>query len=83
LSKKKNHYQNVLADILANATSRFTPLDEYFSIEIMLRPSIPDNVTNWRVFNNDTQIINFLAKLDVYQDVVIYDEAHEQDPQNY
>jgi hypothetical protein len=77
------HYQNVVADILANATSRYTPLNDGFSVEIMFRPSIPDNVTNWRVFNNDIQIINFLTSSDVFQDSVIDDEAHEQDLQNY
>jgi hypothetical protein len=54
-----------------------------FSIEIMFRPSIPDNVMNWRVFNNDTQIINFLTSSDVFQESVIDDEAHEQDLQSY
>jgi hypothetical protein len=77
------HCQNVDADILANATSRFIPPNDGFSIEIIFRPSILDNVTNWRVFNNDTQIINFLTSFDVFQDSVIDDEAHEQDLQDY
>jgi len=38
---------------------------------------------NWWVFNKDTQIINFLTSLDVFQDYVIDDEIHQQDPQNY
>jgi hypothetical protein len=38
--------QNVDADILANATSRFTPLNNGFSIEIIFRPFILDNITN-------------------------------------
>jgi hypothetical protein len=61
----------------------FMPLNDGFSVEIMFRPSIPDNVMNWRVFNNDTQIINFLTSSNVFQDSVIDDEAHEQDLQNY
>jgi hypothetical protein len=45
------HFQNVSIDILANATSRYMPLSDGFSVEIMFRPSIPNDVMNWRVFN--------------------------------
>jgi hypothetical protein len=55
------------------------PLNDGFLAEIIFRPSIPDNVMNWRVFNNDIQIINFLTILDVFQESIIDDEAHEQD----
>jgi hypothetical protein len=75
--------QNDVADILENAAFRYTPLNDDFSVEIMFRPSILDNVMNWRVFNNDTQIINFLTNSDVFQDSVIDDEVHEQNLQNY
>jgi hypothetical protein len=68
---------------LANATSKYTPLNDGFFVEIMYRPSIPDNIMNLRVFNNDTQIINFLTNSDVFQESVIDDEAHEQELQSY
>jgi ribonuclease HI len=41
------HNQNIDADILANTTSRFIPPDDGFSVEMIFRPSIPDNITNW------------------------------------
>jgi hypothetical protein len=37
-------------NILANATSRFMPLDDGFSIEMLFSPSIQNNVMSWRVF---------------------------------
>jgi ribonuclease HI len=37
-------HDNTDADILANAASRLIPPDNDFSIEMMFRPSIPDNV---------------------------------------
>jgi hypothetical protein len=75
--------QNIDADILANATSRFIPPDDGFSVEMIFRPSILDNITNWRVFDGDTQIINFLTSSDTFQDAVIDDEAHQQELQTY
>jgi hypothetical protein len=63
--------------------SRYTPLNNGFFVKIISRPSIPDNIMNWRVFNNITQIINFLTSLDVFQDYVIDDKIHQQDLQNF
>jgi hypothetical protein len=48
---------NFDADLLANvaskkfSTERLSP--NTFSIDLLFRPSIPDNVTNWRVFDDD------------------------------
>lgn len=49
------------------------------SVELIFRPSVSDNITNWRVFDNDQQIINFLHMKDTFQDVVIDEIQHEQD----
>jgi len=77
------HCQNIVANMLENATSRFIPLNNGFSIEIIFKPSILDNITNWRVLNNDTHIINFLTSTDVFQGFVIYDEVHKHDLREY
>ena len=29
-------------------------------MEVMFRPSVPDNVDHWQVFDNDKKVINFL-----------------------
>jgi len=44
---------NAAADALVNATARMTPLRDKFSIEILYKPSIPDNITNLCVFDDD------------------------------
>ena len=36
-----------------------------------------DNVTNWRVFNDDEQIINFLTMEDTFKCSVIDEEEHD------
>jgi hypothetical protein len=45
--------QNIDADILTNIASRFMPPDDGFSIEMMFRPTVPNNITSWRVFDSD------------------------------
>ena len=57
--------QNASANLLANVASKLIPSEEYspdrFLIELIFRPSIPDNITNWRVFNDDPNIVSFLT----------------------
>ena len=58
-------YLNQEADLLANIASRLIPsegmLVDSFSIELLFRPSIPNNILNWRVFDHDEQLIDFLT----------------------
>jgi hypothetical protein len=46
---------NSEADLLANVASKLLPVKglcpNAFSIELLFRPSIIDNITNWRVFD--------------------------------
>ena len=69
------------ADMLANAASNLCPSDDFshkkFSVELIYRSSVPDNITNWRVFEDDEQIINFLHSEDTFKGSVIDDEQHE------
>jgi ribonuclease HI len=55
---------NTEEDLLANVASKLLPAKgispNAFSVELLFRPSVPDNITNWRVFDDDQQIINFL-----------------------
>jgi hypothetical protein len=48
---------NYEADLLANVTSKLFPAEglspNAFSIELLFRLSILDNITNWRVFDDD------------------------------
>ena len=49
-----------------------------FSVELLFRPSITDNIKNWRVFDDDQQIINFLHMEDTFQDAIISDSTHDE-----
>ena len=75
------HTLNFEADMLANAASNLCPSDDFshdkFYVELIYRWSIPDNITNWRVFEDDEQIINFLHSEDTFKGSVIDDEQHE------
>jgi hypothetical protein len=61
---------NSEADLLANVASKLFPAEglspNAFSIELLFRPSVPDNVTNWRVFDDDQQIISFFHMEDTF-----------------
>jgi len=74
--------QNSGADLLANVASKLIPAMEMptnaFYVQLLFRPSIPDNITNFRVFDDDEQIINFLASKDVFKDAAIDDQEHDE-----
>ena len=44
----------------------------------MYRPSIPDNVTNWKIFDDDVQILDFLTTQDSFKDFSIDEVEHEK-----
>ena len=71
---------NSEADMLANVTSNLCPSDDFshdkFSVELIYKPSIPDNISNWRVFKDDEQIINFLNSKDTFKGSVLDDDQH-------
>jgi len=73
--------QNSAADLLANVASKLLPSEDYspdrFSVELLFRPSIPDNVTNWRVFNHDEDILQFLSSEKSYDDQIIEESEHD------
>ena len=73
---------NSKADLLANVASKLLPVEglspNAFSIELLFRPSIMDNITNWRVFDDDQQVINFLHMEDTFQGVVIDEGTHDK-----
>ena len=72
---------NSEADMLSNVTSNLCPSDGFshdrFSVELIYRSLIPDNITNWSVFEDGEQIINLLHFEDTFKGLVIDDEQHE------
>jgi len=49
-----------LATFASTCKLPFEP-NHHFTAEIKHRPTIPDNINNWQVFENDAQINNFLT----------------------
>jgi len=58
---------------------RLSPLEDYeasrFSIEWLYKPSVLNNITNWRVFGGDEKIISFLTNEENFKDLAIDDEV--------
>lgn len=73
--------QNSAADMLANVASKLLRSEDYipdrFLVELIFRPSIPDNGTNWRVFNHDEDILNFLTSDKSYDSQIIDESDHD------
>ena len=67
--------------MLANAASNLCPSNDFshdnFFVELIYKTLIPNNITNWRIFEDDKQIINFLHSEDTFKGSIIDDEQHE------
>jgi ribonuclease HI len=74
--------KNILVDSLATTASRLSPLEDYeasrFTVELLYKPSVPNNISNWKVFEGDEQIINFLTNQDNFKDLAIDDEVFQE-----
>jgi hypothetical protein len=59
-----------------------SPLEDYeasrFTVELLYKPSIPNNTSNCKVFEGDEQIINFLANQDNFKYLAIDDEEFQE-----
>jgi hypothetical protein len=77
------HSLNYDAYLLENVASKLIPsegmIPDTFSMELLYRSSVPDNIFNWRVFDDDKQIINFLHMKDTFKDSTIDEDQHDQD----
>ena len=54
--------QNAATIFLVVSATRLVPTNKKCAIELIFRPTITDNVTNMRVFDDDEKIIDFLKK---------------------
>jgi hypothetical protein len=56
--------ENYVADALAVSASTLQPCDgplqNLCKMEVLFRPSIPDNLEHWQVFEDDSQILRFM-----------------------
>jgi hypothetical protein len=74
--------KNTLVDSLATTASRLSPLEDYepsrFTVELLYKPSMPNNISNWKVFEGDEQIIIFLTNQENFKDMAIDDEIFQE-----
>jgi len=56
----------------------FSLLNNYFSTELLFMPLVPNNIMNWRVFDYDEHITEFLTNASTFKDAIIDDEEHEE-----
>ena len=68
--------KNAAADLLATSAARLVPSNNRCSVELLFRPSVPDMITNLRVFDDDQQIIECLTNDEVFKGAIIDDEEH-------
>ena len=79
--------QNQEADLLVNVASKLIPSEkftpDFFLVELIFRPSILDNIFNWRVFDNDMQVLNFLTNDDTFKYLSIDEVTHDENLQDF
>jgi hypothetical protein len=85
-SSIKIHYipctENLHADALAKASSTFSPPTNVklkYHIEIRYKPSIPDNIRHWQIFEDDEQIQKFLIAIGEFSETHP-DQENQNDP---
>jgi hypothetical protein len=74
--------ENQRVDSLAKAVATFVPpnvLKLKYHIEMRHRPSIPNNIQHWKVFEDDKQIKKFLEMIDKFSKTHI-DQEKQNDP---
>jgi len=74
--------KNTLVDSLFTSSLRLYPLEDYeasqFTMELLYKPSIPKNISNWKVFEGDEYIIDFLTNQENFKDQAIDDEVFQE-----
>jgi hypothetical protein len=71
--------ENQHANALAKAASTFTPPTTFnlkYHIQMRHRPSIPNNIQHWQVFEDDEQLRKFLKSLDEFSET--YNDQENQ-----
>ena len=74
--------KNAAANLLATLAARLVPTNNRCSIEFHFRPSVPENITNLRVFDDDQKILKCLMNDDTFKGAIIDDEEHQANLQN-
>lgn len=70
--------RNATKAALKNVVARFSLLRDDFSVEIIYKLSIPNNITNLLIFNDDQNILQFMENADVFKDTTIDEDEHKR-----
>jgi hypothetical protein len=49
-----------------------------FIVELLYKPLVPNNISNWKCFEGDEQIVYFLTNQDNFKDLAIDDEVFQE-----
>jgi hypothetical protein len=74
--------KNLIADTLATSASVFKiPIfpNKKYEIEVKHRPTVPDNIYYWKIFENEIQVERFLQMSDEFANSNIDDECCRED----
>ena len=63
--------------MLATSAAWLVPTNNICLIELLFRPSVLDNITNMRVFDDDQQILECLMNDETFKGDIIDDEEHQ------
>ena len=69
--------KNAAFDLLTTSVARLVPTNNRCSIELLFRPSVPNNINNLRVFDDDQQILECLTNYETFKGAIIDDEEHQ------
>ena len=73
-----------MADSLAVATNTFRPPQNpllRYEIEVPYRPSIPENIKHWKVFEDEEQVKKFLETVGEFSNMEI-DSCEEEETED-
>jgi ribonuclease HI len=77
--REKNHVVDALAVSASTLQPCEGPLHDQCKMEVLFRPSIPDNLEHWQVFEDDDQIIRFMENSKEFTDTQINFLAESMD----
>jgi hypothetical protein len=72
--------QNQVVDALSTSAAVFKVLffpEKGYKVEVKYRPTVPDNMKHWQVFENDKQIESFLKMENEFENLNIDDEHYD------
>jgi ribonuclease HI len=79
IPREENHVADALAVSASTLQPCEGPLHDQCKMEVLFRPSIPDNLEHWQVFEDDDQIIRFMENSKEFTDTQINFLAESMD----